>query len=67
MIKRKIFLGLTLLSNIAIIPLVVSCGSESTDFKVINLAIDENKVKQESPNYSTFNNSTFIEKINKVI
>ena len=67
MIKKKIFLGLTLLSNIAIIPLVVSCGSESTDFKVMNWAIDENKVKQEAPNYATFNNSTFIEKINRVI
>ena len=67
MIKRKIFLSLTLLSNIAIIPLVVSCGSESTDFKVMNWAIDENKVKQEAPNYATFNNSTFIEKINRVI
>ena len=67
MIKKKIFLGLTLLSNIAIIPLVVSCGSESTDFKVMNWAIDENKVKKEAPNYATFNNSTFIEKINKVI
>ena len=67
MIKKKIFLGLTLLSNIAIIPLVVSCGSESTDFKVMNWAIDENKVKQEASNYATFNNSTFIEKINKVI
>ena len=67
MIKRKIFLSLTLLSNIAIIPLVVSCGSESTDFKVMNWAIDENKVKKEAPNYATFNNSTFIEKINRVI
>ena len=67
MIKKKIFLGLTLLSNIAIIPLVVSCGSESTDFKVMNWAIDENKVKQEAPNYATFNNLTFIEKINRVI
>lgn len=67
MIKKKIFLGLTLLSNIAIIPLVVSCGSEITDFKVMNWAIDENKVKQEAQNYATFNNSTFIEKINKVI
>ena len=67
MIKRKIFLSLTLLSNIAIIPLVVSCGSESTDFKVMNWSIDENKVKQEAPNYATFNNSTFIEKINRVI
>lgn len=67
MIKKKIFLGLTLLSNIAIIPLVVSCGSESTDFKVMNWAIDENKVKQEAPNYATFNNLTFIDKINKVI
>ena len=67
MIKKKIFLGLTLLSNIAIIPLVVSCGSESTDFKVMNWAIDENKVKKEAPNYATFNNSTFIEKINRVI
>ena len=67
MIKRKIFLSLTLLSNVAIIPLVVSCGSESTDFKVMNWAIDENKVKQEAPNYATFNNSTFIDKINKVI
>ena len=67
MIKRKIFLSLTLLSNVAIIPLVVSCGSESTDFKVMNWAIDENKVKQEAPNYATFNNSTFIEKINRVI
>ena len=67
MIKKKIFLGLTLLSNIAIIPLVVFCGSESTDFKVMNWAIDENKVKQEAPNYATFNNSTFIEKINRVI
>lgn len=67
MIKRKIFLSLTLLSNIAIIPLVVSCGSESTDFKVMNWAIDENKVKQAAPNYATFNNLTFIEKINKVI
>lgn len=67
MIKKKIFLSLTLLSNIAIIPLVVSCGSESTDFKVMNWAIDENKVKQEAQNYATFNNSTFIEKINRVI
>lgn len=67
MIKRKIFLSLTLLSNIAIIPLVVSCGSENTDFKVMNWAIDENKVKQAAQNYATFNNSTFIEKINKVI
>lgn len=67
MIKKKIFLGLTLLSNIAIIPLVVSCGSESTDFKVMNWAIDENKVKQEAQNYATFNNLTFIEKINRVI
>lgn len=67
MIKRKIFLSLTLLSNIAIIPLVVSCGSESTDFKVMNWAIDENKVKQEAQNYATFNNLTFIDKINKVI
>ena len=67
MIKRKIFLSLTLLSNVAIIPLVVSCGSESTDFKVMNWSIDENKVKQEAPNYATFNNSTFIEKINRVI
>ena len=67
MIKRKIFFSLTLLSNIAIIPLVVSCGSESTDFKVMNWSIDENKVKQEAPNYATFNNSTFIEKINRVI
>lgn len=67
MIKRKIFLSLTLLSNIAIIPLVVSCGSENTDFKVMNWAIDENKVKQAAPNYATFNNLTFIEKINKVI
>lgn len=67
MIKKKIFLSLTLLSNIAIIPLVVSCGSESTDFKVMNWAINENKVKQEAPNYATFNNSTFIEKINRVI
>lgn len=67
MIKKKIFLGLTLLSNIAIIPLVVSCGSESTDFKVMNWAIDENKVKKEAPNYATFNNLTFIEKINRVI
>ena len=67
MIKKKIFLSITLLSNIAIIPLVVSCGSESTDFKVMNWAIDENKVKQEAPNYATFNNLTFIDKINKVI
>ena len=67
MIKKKIFLSLTLLSNIAIIPLVVSCGSESTDFKVMNWAIDENKVKQEAKNYASFNNLTFIEKINKVI
>lgn len=67
MIKKKIFLSLTLLSNIAIIPLVVSCGSESTDFKVMNWAIDENKVKQEAQNYATFNNLTFIDKINKVI
>ena len=67
MIKKKIFLGLTLLSNIAIIPLVVSCGSEITDFKVMNWAIDENKVKKEAPNYATFNNLTFIDKINKVI
>ena len=67
MIKKKIFLSLTLLSNIAIIPLVVSCGSESTDFKVMNWSIDENKVKQEAPNYATFNNLTFIDKINKVI
>ena len=67
MIKKKIFLGLTLLSNIAIIPLVVSCGSESTDFKVMNWAIDENKVKQEAQNYATFNNLTFIHKINTVI
>ena len=67
MIKKKIFLGLTLLSNIAIIPLVVSCGSESTDFKVMNWAIDENKVKQEAQNYATFNNLTFIDKINRVI
>lgn len=67
MIKKKIFLSLTLLSNIAIIPLVVSCGSEITDFKVMNWAIDENKVKKEAPNYATFNNSTFIEKINRVI
>lgn len=67
MIKRKIFLSLTLLSNIAIIPLVVSCGSESTDFKVMNWFIDENKVKKEAQNYATFNNLTFIEKINRVI
>ena len=67
MIKKKIFLSLTLLSNMAIIPLVVSCGSESTDFKVMNWAIDENKVKQEAKNYASFNNLTFIEKINKVI
>ena len=67
MIKKKIFLGLTLLSNIAIIPLVVSCGSESTDFKVMNWAINENNVKQEAQNYATFNNLTFIDEINKVI
>lgn len=67
MIKKKIFLSITLLSNIAIIPLVVSCGSENTDFKVMNWAINENNVKQEAQNYEAFNRLTFIEKINKVI
>ncbi|WP_406602795.1 hypothetical protein ACJA29_01145 [Metamycoplasma sualvi] len=33
----------------------------------MNWAIDENKVKKEAPNYATFNNLTFIEKIKKVI
>lgn len=67
MINKKIFLNLTLLSNAMIIPLVVSCGNTNTNFKVMNWVIDINKVKQEAPNFSAFNNLTLNEKINKVI
>lgn len=67
MILKKLFLSSTLLANAAIIPLVVSCGSQNIDFKVMNWAIDENKAKQEAQTYTTFNALTFNEKINKVI